>query len=55
MIVPTVPTEKEQKLLDHLQKISRSVPFGEVLIRLIIQDGVVIRSVVEETKPSTKY
>lgn len=45
-------TINEQRLLVALKK--ASIPHGEVLVRLIYQDGVVVRIVVEDKKESIK-
>jgi len=45
-------TSKEQKLIEYLRTIG--FPFGEVLIRIFFQDGVMVRAVVEDRKESVK-
>ena len=47
-----MPTEKELRLIDYLRKLN--LPYGEVLIRLFYQDGVIVRIVIEDKKESIK-
>ena len=45
-------TEKESRLIEWLRK--NGLPFGEMVIRLFFQDGVAVRMVIEDKKPSIK-
>lgn len=45
-------TLKEEKLIESLRQIA--IPYGEVVIRLFYQDGVVVRMVIEDKKESVK-
>ena len=46
-------TDKEIKLIDYLRQIG--IPFGEVVLRLFYQDGVIVRVVIEDKKESKKF
>lgn len=45
-------TEKEKNFIEYLRRIG--IPFGEVVIRLFFQDGVIVRIVIEDKKESIK-
>jgi len=50
---PITLTEREIKFIEYLRMVK--LPYGELLIRLIYQDGVIVRAVIEEKKESVKF
>ncbi len=46
-------TDKEKAVIQYLRE--TSIPYGEVVIRFFFQDGVIVRAVEEDKKPSRKF
>jgi len=45
-------TDKEVKLIEWFRE--HGIPFGEMIIRFFFQDGVIVRIIEEDKKPSYK-
>ena len=45
-------TDKELSFIENLRRVA--IPYGEILLRLSYQDGVIVRIIIEDKKESVK-